>query len=58
MHTFYRVANFLWEIAQSFGLRCRVENWIRKRYAYPVGAALAAKNPTQCMAPAAPVFAA
>ncbi|PTU52474.1 hypothetical protein DBB42_09735 [Pseudomonas plecoglossicida] len=29
-----------------------------KRYAYPVGAALAAKNATRCLAPAAPVFAA
>ncbi|RNF80094.1 hypothetical protein EFK07_27615, partial [Pseudomonas putida] len=31
---------------------------IRKRPAYPVGAALAAKNPTRWMAPATPVFAA
>ncbi|AJG13079.1 hypothetical protein RK21_01571 [Pseudomonas plecoglossicida] len=31
---------------------------ISEHTAYPVGAALAAKNPTRCMAPAAPVFAA
>jgi len=27
----------LWEIAQPFGLRCRTDNWIRKRSSYPVG---------------------
>ncbi|PZQ42934.1 MAG: hypothetical protein DI560_00055 [Pseudomonas putida] len=49
---------YLWAITQPFGLRCHAENKARERAAYPVGAASAAKQAPQWMAPASPVFAA